>query len=286
MKTFATLCTALFLPAAVQILSAQERQVDPVSLQQISDHVYQINGGSGANGGLIVCETGLVVIDSKMDESSVKQSLEAIRAISGKPILYLVNTHSDGDHIQGNRFFPQGITVVAHENCRADFFKENFGRPSDWGEEAFYPFTPSLTFTDHLTLWLGQDRIDLQYFGRGHTSGDIVVTLPGEKVAFIGDLFFAGRPQLIHSVKEGDSFQYVKTLTGILESVDAETYISGHSAPVGKEELIAHIAGVEKRQQKVKELMEAGMDLEAVLGEFEESEARLVTSMVEEIGGQ
>jgi len=264
-------------------LIAQDQEVEPVNLQQISDRIYQISGGRGANGGVIVCETGIVVIDSKMDEASVNQTIQAIREVSSKPLVYLINTHSDGDHILGNRYFPESVTVVAHRNCREDFFKENFGRPSDWGEAANYPFTPSITFDEQMDLWLGVDRVELHYFGKAHTSGDIVVYLPDEKVAFIGDLYFENRPQLIHSMKDGNSFAYVETLNGILDNLDAETFISGHGAPVGRDDLSVHILAMQKRQEKVKELIGKEMDLEEVLSQFDESESRLVTSIYQEI---
>jgi len=285
MKTFKETTLTILLLFAVAALQAQQGEPEPVSLQKITDRIYQINGGSGANGGVILCETGIIVIDSKMDEESVKQSLQAIRSVSQKPLIYLVNTHSDGDHIMGNRYFPESVTVVAQENCRDDFFKENFGRPSDWDEPANFPFTPSITFKENMNLWMGRDKVELYYYGNGHTSGDIVVYIPDEKVAFIGDLYFTDRPQLIHSAKGGNSFDYVRTISRMLENLDAEVFISGHGAPAGKDDLGAHIQAMEKRQEKVKELMEQDLDLEKVLTYFDEDESRLVTSIYQEISG-
>ena len=186
----------------------------------------------------------------------------------------------------GNRYFPPSVTVVAQENCRADFFKENFGRPSDWDEPANYPFTPSITFKDRMNIWMGKERVELHYYGKGHTAGDIIVFVPDEKVAFIGDLFFQDRPQLIHSNKEGNSFEYVQTLSEILEDLDAEIFISGHSAPAGRSEMEKHIQAMEMRQKKVKELMGEGLNLEEVLSHFDENESRLVTSIYGEISNE
>jgi cyclase len=175
MKTIKIAGTILFLVFSSIMLSAQERETTPVTLEKVSESVYQIRGGSGSNGGVIVGENGVLVIDAKMNEESVNQTIEAIQELSDKAIKYLVNTHSDGDHIMGNRYFPKSVTFIAHENCRDDFFKVNFGRESDWGEAEFYPFTPSLSFTENMDVWLGKDKVELQYFGVGHTTGDIVV---------------------------------------------------------------------------------------------------------------
>lgn len=286
MKTIRTTLGALLSIFACAILSAQEREVPPVSLEKITENVYQIRGGQGANGGLILGESEVLVIDAKMTEESVSQTIEVIDELTDKALNYLVNTHSDGDHIMGNRYFPGSLTFIAHQNCRDDFFKVNFGRESDWDEPAFYPHVPSLSFSKNMNLWMGKEKVELHYFGIGHTSGDIVVYFPGDKLAFIGDLYFSGRPQLIHSNKNGNSFQYVKTMTKMLESLDATLFLSGHSDPVGREEVEKHIQVMVERQNKVKGLVGKGKSLEETLKEFNENEARLITSIYNEIRKQ
>ncbi len=275
--------TMLIIAFSGIMLMAQEREIPPLTLDKQSDHVFQILGGSGSNGGVIVGENAALVIDAKMSEESVRQTIEAIQAVTDKPIKYLVNTHSDGDHIMGNRFFPPSVTFIAHENCRDDFFKENFGRASDWGEPQFYPFTPSVTFKEKLNIWLGNDLVELHYFGVGHTTGDIVVYFPEDKIAFLGDQYFNTRPQLIHAQKSGNSFEHVKTLSKMLETLDAEIFLSGHSEPAGREDIQKHIQSMVQRQAKVKMLIGEGKSLENTLEEFDQNEARLVTAIYDEI---
>ncbi|MGW8315306.1 MAG: MBL fold metallo-hydrolase [Bacteroidales bacterium] len=283
MRTQRLTVTILLSLLVVILLNAQERETTPVSLEKISESVYQLTGGSGANGGFIIGDNGVLVVDAKMDESSVSQCLELIGQVTDKPILYLVNTHSDGDHIMGNRYYPSTITFVAQENCREDFFKENFGRESDWDQPENQPFVPSMTFTEQMNLWLGEELVELHYFGRGHTTGDIVVYVPDEKVAFVGDLYFSGRPQLIHSNKNGNSFEFVRTLNRMLETLHATTFLSGHSDPVGRHDIEQHLLHMVERQEKVLNLMEQGENLEEILAEFQEDESRLVTSIYQEL---
>lgn len=47
---------------------------------------------------------------------------------------------------------------------------------------------PTDTFDEVLTLDLGNRAVELRYLGRGHTSGDLVVWLPDERILFAGDL--------------------------------------------------------------------------------------------------
>ena len=89
----------------------QQREAQPVYLEKISDNLFQVLGGRGANGGFYIGDNGVLVIDSKMTKESVDQTLAEIQKLTDKPIKYLINTHSDGDHIAGNRFFPASVTI-------------------------------------------------------------------------------------------------------------------------------------------------------------------------------
>jgi cyclase len=86
-----------------------------------------------------------------------------------------------------------------------------------------------------MDLYSGRDKIELWYFGKGHTSGDIVVYFPEHKVAFIGDQIFMNRVPLIHLHKGGNSHSSVAYLEKMLETLDAEKFSSGHSDVVGRE---------------------------------------------------
>ncbi|PYS67404.1 MAG: hypothetical protein DMF69_23155 [Acidobacteria bacterium] len=59
---------------------------------------------------------------------------------------------------------------------------------------------PTTTVRERLTLQRGKRTIDIRYLGRGHTSGDLVVYLPKERVVIAGDLVvwpvpYVGSPQ-------------------------------------------------------------------------------------------
>lgn len=207
--------TRYLLPVLLLIsvcVSAQNQDTQPVTLDKISDNLYQVLGGRGANGGMYIGDNEVVIIDSKMDKASVDGIFAAVKKVTDKPVTILINTHSDGDHINGNQFFPEEVIIVAHDNCRKEFLlPQRDGSPSAWTSDEMMPFVPEITFNDKMQLHLGSKNIELYYFGVGHTTGDIVVYFPEEKTAFIGDQVFFGRPQLIHSYKGGDSFEHVKT---------------------------------------------------------------------------
>jgi glyoxylase-like metal-dependent hydrolase (beta-lactamase superfamily II) len=275
------ICSILLLSSSS---FAQQRQAAPIKLEKLSDNLYQILGGRGANGGFYIGDNGVLVIDTKQTKESVDLTLEEIQKITDKPIKYIVNTHSDGDHVTGNQFFPKTVTIVAQKNCRKEFFHpRSNGEPSAWEKPELAPFLPSVTFSDKLDIYLGSKKIELHYFGVGHTTGDIVVYFPEEKTAFIGDQIFMGRPQLIHSYKGGNSFAHVKTLTKMLDNLDAEKFCSGHSDPIDRTTVKHHIEEMTQLQKKIKTQIDQGKNLEEIQKAFEENHSRLVESIFNEI---
>lgn len=260
---------------------------DAVSLLKLADNLYEIRGGRGANGGLFIGDDGVMVIDSKMDRESVDQTLAEIRKLTDKPIRFLVNTHSDGDHVNGNPYFPESVTIVAHENCREEFLLPGRdGSPSIWLTPDLMPYMPQVTFNDRLDLYLGRDKVELWYFGIGHTSGDIVVYFPERKVAFIGDQIFMNRVPLIHLHKGGNSHSSVGYLEKMLDTLDAEKFSSGHSDMVGREGISGYINEMKVRQSAVAAMIEKNYSLEQVLSEFTESEAALTETIYFEVKGE
>jgi len=265
-------------------LSAQQGEAPPVELKQISTRLYEVVGGRGANGGAYIGDDGVLLIDSKMDKKSVDQTIEAVKKVTAKPIKFLVNTHSDGDHVAGNRYFPKNIPIIAHENCRGEFFHATSnGSPSEWNKPELAPFVPAITFHDHMTLFLGDKRVELYYFGVGHTTGDAVVYFPEEKVAFLGDQVFFSRPQLIHSYKGGNSFEHVKTVTKLLQSLDAQKFCTGHDEMQDRRAMQKHLEQMKDLQARVQALVQKGESLEKVKAAFAENEARLVETIYDEI---
>jgi len=262
----------------------RRRAEQPLEFKKISDRLFEIVGGRGSRGGAYIGDNGVLVIDAKMDQASVNHVIEGIKRITDKPIKYLVNTHGDGDHIVGNRYFPKTVAIIAHENCRKDFFLSGRnGAASEWSKPDLAPFVPSLTFNEKMNIHLGSKTVELWYFGVGHTTGDTVVYFPEEKTAFIGDQIFLARAQLIHSYKGGNSFEHVRTLSKMLETIEAEKFCSGHSEMTNRAGIENHIGRMKDRHEKVKALIDKGKNIDEIKREFEENEARLIEAICNEV---
>ncbi len=267
------------------LLFAQNQDLPPVTAEKISDNLYQLNGGRGANSGMYIGDNEVILIDSKMDKAAVDGIMEVVKTLTVKPVTLLINTHSDGDHVNGNQFVPESVIVVSHENCRKEFLHPGRdGTPSMWLAEELQFALPEITFSDKMQLHSGSKTVELYYFGVGHTTGDIVVYFPEEKTAFIGDQVFFERPQLIHSYKDGNSFEHVKTTQKLLAALpEADKFCSGHSTIKNRTDIEKHLAEFTAFQQKVKSLMSEGKTLKETQSAFAENEANLVESVYNEL---
>jgi cyclase len=218
----------------------------PISVQNVRGKIYLVKGGSGANTGFFVAGKEVMVIDAKMTEDAANGMITEIKKVTPNPITRVALTHSDSDHVNGLVAFPPGIQIISQENTRA-----SMSNASEWARHQ--ACLPNITFSDKLSIYLAGDskstRVDLLYFGPAHTNGDAVVFFPEEKVAFVGDVVAMGRDPLIHQEKGGSASGMVKVLKSLL-SLDADTYLSGHSDPATRKDIEDLVKRLNEKQAK------------------------------------
>lgn len=273
-----------FLIIALPVYGQQKKQPPqyrqasaPVTVHKISEHVYEARGGSGANCAFIVGDREVYVIDAKMTDQSAKDMIGAIKKTTDKTIEHLIITHSDGDHVNGMPGFPEDINIISHNNAAEDIKEAN----ESGGVKI--PL-PGITFLNQLKLHSGDLEIILSYFGPAHTDGDIVIYIPDDNIAIIGDLFFKGMDPLIHEHKNGTSEGFAKVLQKII-NLNAEKYLSGHAEPVNKEEIEDLRNTMLEKRDKVKALLKEGKSLDEVKKVFGVGQSRW-PSLVEIIYGE
>ena len=85
------------------------------------------------------------------------------------------------------------------------------------------PTPPNSTLSRDMTLYRGSREIQVRFFGRAHTDGDIVVFLPRERMIATGDMITSALSYT------GDAFveEWPATLDGVM-SLDFDTVLPGH----------------------------------------------------------
>ncbi len=230
-------------------LTAQEPPAAPapkvIEVDKLKDNLFVLRGtGGGGNTAVFVTSTGVVVVDTK-NPGWGQPILDSIRKLTDKPITTIINTHTHGDHVSGNVEFPATVDVVTHENTKANM--ERMATPSGIAP----PATPTnifkanngrgmakRTFKDTMSLGSGNDRIDLHYFGRGHTNGDAWVVFPSLRVMHAGDIFSGKNVPLLDAVNGGSGVAIPETLAKAYSSIkNVDTIITGHSTQMTMSDL-------------------------------------------------
>jgi len=205
--------------------------LEATKLEKVKDNLYIITGSSpanrdafsGGNTAVFITDSGVVLVDTKLAGWG-QVIIDKVKTVTNKPITTIINTHTHGDHTGSNSMFPATVDIVAHENTKANMAKMDAFK----GDKAAY--LPKRTFTDKMSLGSGKDRIDLYYFGRGHTNGDAWVVFPSLRVMHTGDMFAWKDAPTLDRNNGGSGLEYAATIGKALDTIkNVDTLIVGHS---------------------------------------------------------
>jgi cyclase len=203
-------------------------------------HEGDIKGKGHCNNGWVIFEDYVLVVDANFP-SGAQEIIPKIKAQTSKPIRFAFDTHHHGDHAYANQLWADnGAIPVAHENVVAEMRKYETGLfggpPGRWEGEAKEREdlrgtrlkAPSLLYRDLMIFDDGRHRVELRYFGIGHTHGDGFAWLPNEKILFTGDAAVNGP---FNYMGDGDSGAWIETLAKA-QKLGAAVVAPGHG-PAG-----------------------------------------------------
>ncbi|SVA32150.1 uncharacterized protein METZ01_LOCUS85004, partial [marine metagenome] len=193
-------------------------------LSDLGNNIYcylQPDGGWGwSNAGLIADGDESLIVDTLFDEDLTLEMLDSMKSAEPKGmknIRALINSHSNGDHCNGNNCVDTEEVIsseatleeMSHESpeMMAALLKQapEMGTLGKYFLECFGSFNfegvtkrlPNTTFTGETQRQVGDKIVELIEVGPAHTNGDVLVHVPSDKVVFTGDiLFIEGHPIL------------------------------------------------------------------------------------------
>ena len=214
----------LGLVLAVGVLAVAVAQQPPLGkIEKMANGLYRIPGQGGATA-VYLAGNGVVLVDTKLANNG-QGILDQVKSVTDKPVTMIINTHTHGDHVGSNMFFPANVEIVTHENTKA-----NMEKMPVYQDAANKNGMPDRTYKDRLTLLGGNDVIDLYYFGPAHTNGDTFVVFRNLRVMHAGDVFANTAQPLIDVNNGGSGIAYGETIAKAAAGIkNVDTVITGHT---------------------------------------------------------
>lgn len=231
-----------------------------------------------SNAGLVVDGEESLLVDTLFDLRLTREMLAAMRQAEPKAAASfdtLVNTHSNGDHCNGNQLV-EGAEIVASRACREEmererpaamatflaaadetsetgaFFRRCFGA---FEFEGIQQTLPTVTFEHRLTRRVGAKSVELINVGPAHTGGDVLVHVPGDRTIFTGDILFVEGHPIIWA---GPTQNWIDACQLIMD-LDVETVVPGHGPITDKRGAAAIKEYLEYVSREARRRFDAGL---------------------------
>jgi cyclase len=197
---------------------------------------------SVSNFGIVAGPRSLLAIDAGGAPQHARNFIAAAKSL-GKPFDRVVITHSHPDHILGLTQFEPDIEIVAQEDTREQMSRMGamptpaywatnpaWGRPGDVNRLIL----PTVTFRERMSVHYGDTQVDFIWPGRAHTTSDVLVKVPRDRILFMGDIAFFGVTPL-----NGSGFieDWIRLCDRTIEDASVETIVPGHGPVGGKAQL-------------------------------------------------
>jgi cyclase len=207
--------TIVYYPALHSMIQQETVPIDPGLMVVL---------GGGGNSGIILGDSTVVVIDTKMMGASEDLYKTAKEKAGQKPII-VINTHYHGDHVKGNKFF-KGSKIYTG-SYEKEFLHKNIDAENQ----------PTDFVKDSLLIDLGSEKVHLYNLGRAHTFNDLVVYLSNRNVLFTGDLIFNKINPVLKEESGARVSQWIHVLDTILSRWGNSKIVPGHGI-IGDKEMV------------------------------------------------
>jgi glyoxylase-like metal-dependent hydrolase (beta-lactamase superfamily II) len=232
----------LLIPVALLSLAGSAHADYQPAAELVVDNVYAIvgplgqrsadNDGLNASFGFVVTDEGVILIDTGASRRGAEKLAAAIRAVTEKPVRWVINTGSQDHRWLGNDYFAgQGAEVIAM--ARTAVTQGQYAQQLMAGLEPFLgerlrgtrPLPATRTLGDESArLELGGEVLELAYTD-AHFPGDAWVWLPERRVIFSGDLVYVDR---LLSLLPQSSVHNAQRAFRALEQLNPEHIVPGH----------------------------------------------------------
>ncbi|MEK9670955.1 MAG: MBL fold metallo-hydrolase [Rhodospirillaceae bacterium] len=214
----------------------------PMQAKQVAPNVYAVitptrdfpnpkNRGWNSNSAFVVTGEGVILFDTG-SSAAIGHALKAeIRKVADKPVRWVINSHSHGDHWLGNAVFRETAKAIyasgpAKERIEAngDTWVTRFDRMTSGATGKTKVVPPDTVVKGPTDLVLGGVKVTLFLSGNSHTPDDVIMWLPESKVLVSGDVVYSDR---MPSTGESNMTNWMKTLDRLI-ALGPAVVVPGH----------------------------------------------------------
>ena len=168
-----------------------------ISFTEVGKDLWAFTAEGDPNSGVIIGDDSVMIVEAQATPRLANMVIDKVREVTDKPITHVVLTHYHAVRVLGASAFNADQIIMSDvarsmvvERGQEDWDSEfqRFPRLFE-GHESIPGLTwPTTTFSDSMTVYLGNRRVEIKQIGRAHTAGDAVIWVPDEEVMFTGDI--------------------------------------------------------------------------------------------------
>ena len=152
-------------------------------ISKVSDSVYaaiaQPKGKVASNAFFVVTDYEVILAGAHFIPEGIKELLSEIARITPLPVSQVILTH----HHKGFNYIDFDLPEKAEIVASVNVWQALKGELREFRN-------PTVVFESALTLNRGKSSLVIMDTGPGHSSGDVIVYLPKERILFASDLLF------------------------------------------------------------------------------------------------
>lgn len=229
-------------------------------------------GHAISNAGIVDLGNKTLVFDAFINPDAAIELRQVAEQLTKHKVSFVVNSHFHDDHIRGTQAFVPGALVISTEwtkneiqktepdeqawakkniSARLDKARQQLqsASPEEKEEAAMWlgyfeaisqslpklkTVLPDVTFKDSMWIHGSKKSLLLLECKNGHTGSDVVMILPKEGIAFMGDLLFVQRHPWL---SDGDADSWKRHLEHFSADTSLKQFVPGHGPIAGKEAL-------------------------------------------------
>ena len=195
-------------------------------VQEIGDQLYSVSDGS-YNTMFMVTDEGVIAVDAPPTLGA--NYLKAIAEVTDKPTTHVIYSHAHMDHIGAARIFPENATFVAQQETASELQRATNVATNT----SMVPPVPTDTFSKNMTLKVGNQTLQLDYYGNNHLPGNIFIYAPQQKVLMLVDIIFPGWIPFPYLAIAKDTAGFIEAHDIALNNYDFDTIVAGHLTRLG-----------------------------------------------------